>query len=66
MSLKNFRGYTNTKVVFDSQMNVIIGRNDVGKSTILEALEIFFNGEQIKIDIYMTETSIAANQTKLK
>ncbi len=32
-------------------MNVIIGRNDVGKSTILEALEIFFNSEKVKMDI---------------
>lgn len=31
-------------------MNVIIGRNDVGKSTIMEALEIFFNNELVKID----------------
>lgn len=51
LSLKNFRGYVDAVINFDSQMNVIIGRNDVGKSTILEALEIFFNNEQIKIDI---------------
>src|SRR5699024_6629324 len=31
-------------------MNVIIGKNDVGKSTILDALNIFFN-EEIKADI---------------
>lgn len=31
-------------------MNVIIGENDVGKSTILEALDIFFNDEA-KIDV---------------
>lgn len=43
LKLKNFRGYTNIVVDFDSNMNVIIGKNDVGKSTILEALEIFFN-----------------------
>ncbi|TEF87270.1 hypothetical protein IPC1348_32165 [Pseudomonas aeruginosa] len=29
----------------------MIGKNDVGKSTILEALEIFFNNNTIKIDI---------------
>ena len=51
LKLKNFRGYTNVVVDFDSNMNVIIGRNDVGKWTILEALEIFFNSEKIKIDI---------------
>ncbi|MBO2676298.1 ATP-binding protein [Shewanella algae] len=29
----------------------MIGKNDIGKSTILEALEIFFNNETVKIDI---------------
>ena len=46
LKLKNFRGYTDIVVDFDSNMNVIIGKNDVGKSTILEALEIFFNSEK--------------------
>ena len=33
-------------------MNAIIGKNDIGKSTILEALDIFFNDGQgaVKID----------------
>lgn len=50
LRLKNFRGYVDTYIVFDKHMNVIIGKNDVGKSTILESLEIFFNNEQIKIE----------------
>ena len=49
--LKNFRAYKNTKVIFDENMNVVIGQNDIGKSTILEALDIFFGQEVIKIDI---------------
>ncbi|WP_193210087.1 ATP-dependent nuclease, partial [Aliarcobacter butzleri] len=49
--LKNFRAYKDIKVNFDENMNVIIGQNDVGKSTILEALDIFFGQEVIKIDI---------------
>ncbi|EOO75212.1 hypothetical protein IIC_02359 [Bacillus cereus VD021] len=43
--LKNFRGYTEAQIDFDENMNVIIGKNDIGKSTIMEALEIFFNGD---------------------
>lgn len=31
-------------------LTTLIGKNDIGKSTILEALEIFFNSETIKID----------------
>ncbi len=49
--LENFRAYKKTEVEFDNKLNVIIGKNDIGKSTILEALEIFFNNETVKIDI---------------
>lgn len=31
-------------------MTAFIGRNDIGKSTVLEALEIFFNSTLVKID----------------
>ena len=46
LKLKNFRGYKNFELDFNDSINVIIGRNDIGKSTILEALEIFFNSEK--------------------
>jgi predicted ATP-dependent endonuclease of OLD family len=43
LRLKNFRGYnTETSIDFDD-LTVIVGKNDIGKSTILEALDIFFN-----------------------
>ena len=48
--LNNFRSYQDFKIDFDKNLNVIIGKNDIGKSTLLEALEIFFNNEKIKID----------------
>lgn len=51
LKLKNFRGYRDFEVSFDDAINVIIGRNDIGKSTLLEALEIFFNSEKVKMDI---------------
>ncbi|MDX7697136.1 ATP-binding protein [Aeromonas dhakensis] len=51
LKLNNFRGYKDILVDFDDSFNVIIGRNDIGKSTILEALEIFFNNETVKVDI---------------
>tara|TARA_R110002049_G_scaffold252905_4_gene428249 strand:+ start:321 stop:923 length:603 start_codon:yes stop_codon:yes gene_type:complete len=51
LELTNFRGYRSVTVEFDSNFNVIIGKNDVGKSTILDALEIFFNNDTVKIDI---------------
>lgn len=48
--LHNFRGYIDAEVSFDKDLTTIVGKNDVGKSTILDALEIFFNNKLIKID----------------
>ena len=43
IKVKNFRSYREeTKICFED-LTVLVGRNDIGKSTILEALDIFFN-----------------------
>ena len=51
VTLKNFRGYKNIKIGLSENLHMIVGMNDVGKSTILEALDAFFNesGAQSKI-----------------
>lgn len=52
LKIKNFRGYKDEiNVVFDD-LTAFVGKNDVGKSTILEALDIFFNDGKgvVKID----------------
>ncbi len=61
--LENFRGYKNIEVEFDNKLNVVIGKNDIGKSTILEALEIFFNNETVQIDI--SDYSVFANNDSM-
>lgn len=44
LTLENFRGYCSpVKIRVDSDLTAFIGKNDAGKSTVLEALEIFFN-----------------------
>lgn len=51
IKLTNFRGYRNTiEISVDEAMTGIVGRNDFGKSTILEALAIFFEIDGIKAD----------------
>jgi hypothetical protein len=46
LKLKNFRGYRNsTEIIIDEGMTGIVGRNDFGKSTLLEALAIFLQKE---------------------
>ena len=47
--IENFRCYKDITVTFDA-LTTLIGKNDIGKSSVLEALEIFFNNETVKID----------------
>jgi energy-coupling factor transporter ATP-binding protein EcfA2 len=45
MTIKNFRAYKDEVLIEFNDLTMIIGRNDVGKSTILEALNLFFNDD---------------------
>lgn len=47
--IKNFRCYKNEVVVNFDNMTTLIGKNDIGKSTVMDALEIFFNNSTVKI-----------------
>lgn len=51
LSVSNFRCYGNELSADFGDLTAFIGKNDIGKSTLLEALEIFFNSETIKADI---------------
>lgn len=48
--IENFRSYESYTEINFKDLTTIVGKNDVGKSTILEALEIFFNNSTVKID----------------
>lgn len=41
--IKNFRGYQDETIIDFENLTAFVGKNDVGKSTILESLDIFFN-----------------------
>lgn len=47
IKLKNFRGYKTETAILISDLTAFIGKNDAGKSSVLEALEIFFNNKLI-------------------
>lgn len=47
--IENFRSYSHRVEISIEQITAIIGKNDIGKSSILDALDIFFN--QNKLDI---------------
>ncbi len=48
--LRNFRCYRDEVRIPVGDLTAFIGKNDAGKSAILEALEIFFNSETIKME----------------
>lgn len=52
ITVNRFRGYSTPVTVEVDDLLVLVGRNDIGKSTILEALDIFFNEGKgcVKID----------------
>lgn len=51
VQIKNFRGFADTGIIPISEtITGIIGKNDVGKSSILDALAIFFGTESVKLD----------------
>lgn len=50
ITLENFRCYKNPITVVFEDLTTFVGKNDIGKSTILEALEVFFNNDLVKIE----------------
>ncbi|ADK67341.1 conserved hypothetical protein [Olsenella uli DSM 7084] len=43
VEITNFRGYASETEVAMDDLTVFVGKNDIGKSSVLEALDIFFN-----------------------
>lgn len=44
IKIRNFRSIVDLDIKVD-KMNILVGLNDVGKSNVLKALNLFFNGE---------------------
>lgn len=64
VTLKNFRSYRDIRIDFND-MTVLVGRNDIGKSTILEALDIFFNDNRGVIKLDKNDINICAKENGL-
>lgn len=59
VKLHNFRSYRDVEVSFDN-LTALVGRNDIGKSTILEALDIFFNDSKGTVKLDKSDINIDA------
>ncbi|MCL4101734.1 MULTISPECIES: ATP-binding protein [unclassified Fibrobacter] len=56
--IENFRGYKNRVSIDVSDLTALVGKNDIGKSTIMEALDIFFNDGKGVIKIDKTDVNV--------
>lgn len=51
MKISNFRGYAeNTEIKFND-LTVFVGKNDIGKSTVLEALDVFLMKGKVLLNL---------------
>lgn len=60
--LTNFRGYRSPTVIDFNDLTVFVGRNDVGKSTILEALDLFFNDGKGVVKLDKADITVGARE----
>ncbi|HFE39596.1 MAG TPA: DUF2813 domain-containing protein [Gammaproteobacteria bacterium] len=64
VKIRNFRGYKTETTIPLSDLTAFIGKNDAGKSTVLEALEIFFNNSVVVCE--KDDLNIYANDNKIE
>ncbi|MFW3332945.1 ATP-binding protein [Aerococcus viridans] len=65
LELENFRSYKNLTTIEFENLTTIIGKNDIGKSTILEALDIFFNDKNALSKFDTSDINITASSSKI-
>ena len=68
LKIKNFRGYKEEIAIDFVDLTAFVGKNDIGKSTILEALDIFFNEGKgvVKLDKDdINKQALAENDTEI-
>jgi len=58
--IKNFRGYNEEVSISMNDLTVFVGKNDIGKSTVLEAMEIFFTEAKGIIKFEKEDVNITA------
>lgn len=56
--LENFRGFKNRTYVNFDNITTLIGKNDIGKSTILDAMDLFFNDKDSTVKLESNDYNI--------
>jgi predicted ATP-dependent endonuclease of OLD family len=65
MKIKHFRAYCDEVYVPFDNLTTFVGKNDIGKSTILEALEIFFNNKTVVCENNDLSVSATTNEIEI-
>ena len=60
LKIKNFRSYKDETIINFEDFTAFVGKNDIGKSTILEALDVFFNENNGTVKLDKTDISVYA------
>lgn len=64
--LENFRAYYDSIEILLNDFNVFIGKNDVGKSSILEAIDIFLNDGKGVVKVSPDDLNIQASRDSVE
>lgn len=60
LRIKNFRGYCDEISINFDEFTALVGKNDIGKSSIVDALDIFFNGGKGVVPIEKEDVNVGA------
>lgn len=60
LRIKNFRGYCGETTINFEDLTAFVGKNDIGKSSILEALDVFFNDGKGVIKLDKNDVNVGA------
>lgn len=64
LRINNFRGYRGETTINFEELTAFVGKNDMGKSSILEALDIFFNDGKGVIKIDKDDVNVGARENQ--
>ncbi len=54
--LKNFKRFRTLELDFDKELNILVGGNEAGKSSVLQALDIVMSASRSKVESLGLET----------
>lgn len=62
--LSNFKKFDSLEIEFDQELNLLIGDNEAGKSSVLLALELVMGGSRSKVETIGIETLLNADAVR--